>query len=185
MSFLLVGLGNPGSAYEGTRHNVGFAVIRALAEKLGANFRPALSEAKGSLAQIKRGEETLFLLMPLTYMNESGLAVRRCLDYYKIPVSNCLIVVDDADLPFGALRLREKGSSGGHNGLKSVAAHLASEVYTRLRIGVGRSEEEALADYVLARFTSEEEKELPKVIENALKEIDAWLTKVKMGEQNG
>lgn len=185
MNYLVVGLGNPGSAYEGTRHNIGFRVLKALAEKLEGNFRPALSEAKGSLAQVKGENQTLFLLMPLTYMNESGLAVRRCLDYFKIPFKHCLIVVDDADLPFGELRLREKGSSGGHNGLKSVAAHLASEEYARLRIGVGKSENEELADYVLARFTAEEEQELPKVVESALEKIDAWLKNMNMGEQNG
>lgn len=180
---MVVGLGNPGAAYEGTRHNIGFRVVRALAEKWGTSFHPALAQAKGNLAQAKVGEKTLFLLMPLTYMNESGLAVRKCLDYFKIPQGHCLIVVDDAEIPFGTMRLREKGSSGGHNGLKSIAAHLGSEEYARLRIGV--SKEQPLADHVLSRFSAEEEKELPQITESALEKIKAWLQKgLTNGEEN-
>ncbi len=173
--YLIVGLGNPGAAYEGTRHNIGFRVLKALAEKLGAALRPALAQAKGNLAQAKVGEKILFLLMPLTYMNESGLAVRKCLDYFKIPLHHCLIVVDDVAIPFGSIRLREKGSAGGHNGLKSVEAHLGSDEYARLRIGV--SKEQPLADYVLSHFSAEEEKELPEITQRALEKIDAWLQK--------
>jgi peptidyl-tRNA hydrolase, PTH1 family len=181
--YLVVGLGNPGAAYEGTRHNIGFRVVRALAEKLGATFRPSLAQAKGNLAQAKIEDKMLFLLLPLTYMNESGLAVRKCLDYYKIPQSHCLIVVDDVEIPFETMRLREKGSSGGHNGLNSIAEHLGSEEYARLRIGV--SKEQPLADYVLNCFSAEEEKELPKITERAVEKIEEWLRKkLTNGEEN-
>jgi PTH1 family peptidyl-tRNA hydrolase len=184
--YLIVGLGNPGEVYEGTRHNIGFRVVKALAEKRGAHFRPALAQVKGMLAQTKVEEKNIFLLMPLTYMNESGLAVRKCLDYFSIALDHCLIIVDDIALPLGSFRLRRKGSSGGHNGLKSVEAHLGSDEYARLRIGIGRVPEQPLADYVLSRFNAQEEKELPEVIQRALELVDAWMQKSQKQEnENG
>jgi PTH1 family peptidyl-tRNA hydrolase len=177
--YLIVGLGNPGSRYEGTRHNMGFSTVKALAKKWAFSFAPALVQAKGTLATGKALEKTFFLLLPLTYMNESGLAVKRCLDFYQIPLPQCLIVADDVHLPFGELRLRKKGSSGGHNGLKSVAAHLGTEEYNRLRIGIGRQGEMPLADYVLDRFTEEENQQLPQVLERAVETIEKFI-----GEQD-
>lgn len=182
-NYLIVGLGNPGAAYEHTRHNVGFRVIKALAQKYGIELRPALTIAKGSLGDGVIEGKSVRLLLPLTYMNESGLAVRRCCDYFKIGREKLIVVVDDVALPFGALRLREEGSSGGHNGLKSVAAHLSSEEYARLRLGIGDRTSGDLADHVLARFSAEEEKEMPAIIDRAVEALEKWLKeKVNIGD---
>lgn len=174
---LLIGLGNPGTAYENTRHNMGFLVIEALAKKWGAVFRSAIAEAKGKVAQGKIGQARAILLLPVTYMNESGIAARKCLEYYKIPFDHCLVIVDDADLPFGSLRLRKKGRSGGHNGLKSIEQYFGSDQYARLRIGIGRGSEGELSEYVLGHFSPEERNKLPDVIAQAIEEIEAWANK--------
>jgi PTH1 family peptidyl-tRNA hydrolase len=171
---LIVGLGNPGSAYENTRHNMGFRVLRAFAQKNGYVFRNANSMV-GELAQGKLEDKKVILLLPMTYMNNSGRAVRLCSDYFEVAVSRVLIVCDDVALPFGELRLRLKGSAGGHNGLKSVEAHLGTTEYPRLRIGVGHQQEGDLADYVLGKFSAEELKLMPEIEEKALERIDLWL----------
>lgn len=173
--FLIVGLGNPGKTYEDTRHNIGFRVVKALASKYGITFRPALVRAKGSLGEGKIHEKKTQLLLPLTYMNESGMAVKKCVNYYKIAVENLIIVTDDVALPFGELRIRTKGSCGGHKGLRSVEAYLGTQEYTRLRIGVGDSNEGELADYVLDRFTLEEQKSLPEIVDRAAHALELWL----------
>lgn len=172
---LIVGLGNPGKEYEITRHNAGFMVVKELASRLNAPFRPALSTVKGSLAKGEMEGKQLLFLLPLTYMNESGNAVRSAVDYYEIPVENVLIVCDDVALPFGALRLREKGSAGGHNGLKSIEAHLRTQEYKRLRFGVGQPQESGLKDFVLERFSKEEQELLDGTIQRATAAIRVWL----------
>lgn len=121
------------------------------------------------------GGKRVLLLLPLTYMNESGLSVRLCADYFKISHDHLIVVVDDVALPFGKLRLRTTGSSGGHNGLKSIEAHLESQNYTRLRIGVGEDLERELADYVLAKFTEEEKGALNEIMDKAVTIIEIWL----------
>lgn len=173
---LIVGLGNPGAPYEGTRHNIGFRVVKAFAAKHGISFRLSIARLKGSLGEGKIDGKKTLLLLPLTYMNESGQSVKMCIDYYKIPLDQLLIVADDVALDFGALRLRKKGSYGGHNGLGSIEQYLGTQDYPRLRIGVGDNKEEPLADYVLSRFTNEEEQELSEVIERSVFAIETWVT---------
>ncbi|NGX37021.1 MAG: Peptidyl-tRNA hydrolase [Chlamydiae bacterium] len=176
MTYLIVGLGNPGKTYDDTRHNVGFRVIKALAAKLGITFRPSLVRAKGSLSEGNIRDKKAYLLLPLTYMNESGIAVRKCADYYKIPIERVIVVTDDVALPFGQLRLRAQGSCGGHNGLRSIEAHLGTQEYSRLRIGVSNREEGDLADYVLSKFSQEEQRALPDVVASAIEALELWLT---------
>lgn len=173
--FLIIGLGNPGKTYERTRHNIGFRVVKALAAQYGILFRPSLVRAKGSVGEGKIKEAKALLLLPLTYMNESGLSVRKCMDYYKIQKDHLIVVTDDVALPFGQLRIREKGRSGGHNGLKSIQAHLGTDEYVRMRFGVGDRLHGELSDYVLGTFNSEEEQELPQIVERATHFIEMWL----------
>jgi len=161
-SLVFIGLGNPGKKYAGTRHNFGFLVVEALAQSLGLD----LQESKFFEAKVAKGRYgtkdcqelvELHLLMPLTYMNESGKSVRRYLDYYKLATSEIVVVCDDTALKLGDLRLRSQGSSGGHNGLKSIAAHMGTEQYARLRMGIGsKMDQQSLADYVLDDFKADE-----------------------------
>jgi PTH1 family peptidyl-tRNA hydrolase len=173
--FLIAGLGNPGKAYEGTRHNVGFRVVQLLAEKNGLLFKPRLDLAKGNLAEGRVAGKQVLLLQPLTYMNSSGCSVRLCADYFKVPHGRLLIVVDDVALPFGQLRFRMAGSSGGHNGLKSVEEHLGTQNYPRLRIGIGKDPEQELSGYVLGSFTAEEKRQLESVLEKCAAVVETWI----------
>ncbi|MBS0620110.1 MAG: aminoacyl-tRNA hydrolase [Verrucomicrobia bacterium] len=171
---LIVGLGNPGAAYEKTRHNVGFWVVDALAEKWGFSFRDA-SHVKGQLAQGGVRDQRVYLLKPGTYMNLSGESVRQCVDYFKVPFDQLIVVCDDVALPLGTMRIRSKGSSGGHNGLKSIEAHLGTEYYARLRMGVGAPEREELADYVLGPFSKAERLIIDEKVREAVEVLDVWL----------
>ncbi len=182
---LIVGLGNPGTEYEKTRHNLGFKVVQEFARKQGWLFKREL-RFKGKLAQGMYREKNLFLLLPSTYMNLSGLSVRKVVDYYRIPFGqekSFLVVVDDVYLKFGAMRLRPHGSAGGHNGLKSVEQELRSQSYARLRVGVGPGKEQELSegqtillkDYVLGAFTNEEQKQLPQIVADGVAVIESWL----------
>ena len=173
--FLIVGLGNPGKKYDDTRHNIGFRVVKALAAKYGITPRPSLIRAKGNFGKGTIRDKMAYLLLPMTFMNESGLAVRKCMDYYKIPLSQLLVITDDVAIPFGSLRLRVKGSCGGHKGLKSVETHLGTSEYARLRLGVGDREQGDLADYVLDRFSQEEQAQLPEMNDRAIHGIELWL----------
>lgn len=163
---LIVGLGNPGDAYRNTRHNAGFEVVKAFAQQRGLSFRHA-SNLIGEFAQGEVDGKKLFLLLPTTFMNSSGDAVRRCIDYYKVPVHELLIVCDDIALPLGVMRIRAKGSTGGHNGLKSVEAHLGTDHYLRFRIGVGSPSGQDLIDHVLGKFTSEEKPVVDEMVKKA------------------
>lgn len=160
---VVVGLGNPGKEYEKTRHNIGFMVLQALADDLGLSFRKE-DRFEGYRAKASGLE----LLLPTTYMNESGRAVQKLLRYFQIAPSKVLVVVDDMDLPFGQLRLKAFGGSGGHNGIKSLEEHLGTTHFARLRVGIGRPVLGSQVNYVLGGFTQEEAKLLPKVIEEAL-----------------
>ncbi|MES2345071.1 MAG: aminoacyl-tRNA hydrolase [Chlamydiota bacterium] len=171
---LIVGLGNPGAAYVGTRHNIGFRVVQSFAEEKGFHFRQT-TNVKGELAQGSIGELKIFCLMPATYMNHSGEAVRLCLDYFDIPIEHLMVVVDDVDLPFGKIRLRPQGSAGGHNGLKSIKEHIKTLYYSRLRIGIADREHGDLADYVLGRFSAEESGKLPEIVKQAALILDTWI----------
>lgn len=174
-SFLIIGLGNPGKKYEKTRHNIGFRIVKALAAKYAFSFRPSLIRAKGNVAKGVIQEKTTYLLLPLTYMNDSGLSVRKACDYYKISYDHIVVVTDDVALPIGKIRFRSKGSCGGHNGLRSIESHLGTAEYPRLRIGVGGQGQEELATYVLDLFTQEEENQLIDVVDRAIHGIEVWL----------
>lgn len=162
---VFVGLGNPGKKYDGTRHNIGFEVIDAYARMRSVALK---QEAKfnAEVGKCKQGEVEIHLVKPLSYMNLSGPVVRRYLDYYKLDASKLVVVVDDVALPFGQLRLRLSGASGGHNGLKSVQGSLGTDSYARLKVGVGGSQlpEQRLEDYVLQSFTKAEQAELDAFI---------------------
>lgn len=173
---LIVGLGNPGKQYRGTRHNIGFAALEKLAEKYNLEFRKKTA-FQGSLAEGQIGQAPVILLMPLTYMNESGSSVRLVADYRQVDLSHIMIVTDDVDLPLGQLRVRINSSAGGHNGLKSVEAHLQTDRYARLRIGVGDRKEGDLASHVLAPFSKEEDKLIPDVLERVVRALEIWLDK--------
>ena len=165
---LFVGLGNPGKAYEITRHNIGAMVVRSFGEKHGWTFRgDGLFEAE--IAKGRLQEVEFRLLLPVTYMNRSGRAVRKVMDAFSIPCSRCCVVVDDVYLSFGEMRLRCEGSSGGHNGLKSVEESLGSSSYPRLRMGVGAKKEgETLSDHVLGEFSFQEQKRLREFIDRGV-----------------
>lgn len=173
---LVVGLGNPGKKYENTRHNLGFMIVRAFAEKRSWNFKNQ-RDLKGSIAIGSEGDVKVFLLLPTTYMNLSGQAVRKVIDFYKIELSNLIVLSDDIDLPFGSLRFRDRGSAGGHKGLKNIESHLGTQEYKRLRIGIGDREGGLLEDYVLAPFTLAEQEMLPEVIDRALTFLNQWMMK--------
>ena len=155
-------------AYKKTRHNIGFMVLDAFAKKHGLDFRhsPPLH------GKVAKGSDCI-LLKPSTYMNESGSAVKRCVDYYK--PQRLMILCDDIALAFGRMRMREKGSSGGHNGLKSIEAHLHSALYPRFRIGVGHPGCGHVKDYVLDSFTKDEALHLEALIARAIEALELWL----------
>jgi len=160
---LVAGLGNPGPKYKATRHNVGFEVIDELARRASIGFESAPAEA---LVAKWRAADTL-LVKPLTYMNHSGQALGELVRYFKIDVGDLLVVVDEVHLPLGKLRARARGSAGGHNGLKSVIAHLGEDV-SRLRIGVGRGDgQRDMADHVLAKFDKSEAAEVERMTQRA------------------
>jgi PTH1 family peptidyl-tRNA hydrolase len=174
---LIVGLGNPGKAYEKTRHNIGFEAVSLLAKKHHLEFKKQL-KFKGSIAEGQIGDTSAILLMPLTFMNLSGEAVALAMRYFAVDLSRLIILLDDVALPLGQLRIRINSGTGGHNGLKSVEEHLQTNRYARLRIGVGdRGQGEDLADHVLGRFSKEEEKLIPGVLERVVQSVEIWMDK--------
>lgn len=178
---LIVGLGNPGQEYEKTRHNLGFRVLQALAEKDGVSF----IKEKSFPGFYGRKNSELFethYLLPLTYMNDSGMAMRRCMEYYKVTVQNILIIADDIALPYGSCRLRPLGSSGGHNGLKSVEEWLGSNRYSRLKVGVGEPKLVPLKSYVLQNLTEAEELKWPKIEAACVELVQAWMTNTQLSQ---
>lgn len=169
----IVGLGNPGSEYASTRHNIGFMVVDRLANQFGAS--PPKTRFKSLVTEIMIGTEKVILLKPQTYMNASGDAVRLMGSWYKLYADEILIVLDDLDLPFGTLRLRERGSAGGHNGLASVIAQIGTSEFPRLRIGIGRGRSSAVSQ-VLSKFSTEQQRELPGVIDSAVEACRIWVS---------
>lgn len=162
MKYLIAGLGNIGDEYRNSRHNIGFMVLDALAEASNTVFE---DKRYGAVAETKIKGRTLIMLKPSTYMNLSGNAVRYWLQKENIPVENLLVVVDDLALPFGAIRLKSKGSHGGHNGLRHIEDILGSQNYARLRFGIGNEfKTGGQVNYVLGDFSDEEEKTLPERI---------------------
>ena len=174
MKFLIVGLGNPGSEYKNTRHNIGFKVLDTLAELSNTSFK---DERHAKLAVVKHMGRSFHLVKPTTFMNLSGKAVNYWLQQYKIDYKNLLVITDDIALPFGALRLRGKGSDGGHNGLKDIQGVLGRSDYARLKFGVGNDFPRGRqADYVLSDWSSEEEETLKPRMEQAVKMVFAFGT---------
>lgn len=173
---LVVGLGNPGAKYADTRHNVGFMALERLAAAAGTTFRQQ-SKLQGLLAEVGQGTSRLRLLMPQTFMNESGRSIRAALDWFDLAPSQLLVVVDDMDLPLGKLRLRASGSAGGHNGLRSTISHLGTQDFARLRIGIGAPAEDPAerrartVGHVLGRFSAAER----PLLEAVLTEVEAGI----------
>jgi len=173
---LVVGLGNPGAKYADTRHNVGFMALERLAAAAGTTFRQQ-SKLQGLLAEVGQGTSRLRLLMPQTFMNESGRSIRAALDWFDLAPSQLLVVVDDMDLPLGKLRLRASGSAGGHNGLRSTISHLGTQDFARLRIGIGAPAEDPAerrartVGHVLGRFSAAEQ----PLLEAVLTEVEAGI----------
>jgi PTH1 family peptidyl-tRNA hydrolase len=170
---LIAGLGNPGSQYDDTRHNVGFMVLDALAERLGTNIRKKKFNAL--VEETQADGNRVILLKPQQYMNRSGHAIATAVGFYKIASSDVLIVTDDMALDAGRLRLRAKGSAGGHNGLKDIISHLKSDAFPRLRIGIGESGQVDAADYVLSRFSSDEREVIKAAVTASVDAVLCWL----------
>ncbi len=174
MKFLIVGLGNIGSEYENTRHNIGFKILDAYAKASSIFFS---TNRYGDVVEVKIKGKTLILLKPSTYMNLSGKAVNYWMQQEKISVENVLIITDDLALPFGTIRLKGKGSDGGHNGLKSIQEHLLTTNYARLRFGIGAEFGKGhQVNYVLGQWNEEELKTLDERIEQATKVITSFCT---------
>ncbi|WKA54872.1 aminoacyl-tRNA hydrolase [Planococcus shixiaomingii] len=173
---LIIGLGNPGKTYAGTRHNIGFEVVDFLADKWNAPLTQ--SKFKGMYSIIHRPEGKAMLLKPLTYMNLSGECVGALMDYYDIAIEDVVVIYDDLDLPTGQLRLRQKGSAGGHNGIKSLIQHLGTQQFNRLRIGIDRPPAGMkVPDYVLSRFSKVEATEVDEAVRKSAEAIEFWLAK--------
>ncbi len=176
-TYFLIGLGNPGSEYQNTRHNIGFQIVTKFAEKQQLSFRKE-SAFQGELAKgaLLGRREKLIMLKPLTYVNRSGEAIAACMKYFRVPLESILVISDEVAMPFGKLRLSERGGAGGHNGLKSIEQHLGTQYYTRLRFGVDDRKSGDLSDYVLSDFTKEERDSLPELIEQAAQVLYTWIT---------
>ncbi|HEV2695855.1 MAG TPA: aminoacyl-tRNA hydrolase [Verrucomicrobiae bacterium] len=173
--FLIVGLGNPGAEYAKTRHNAGFLLV----EKLAAMWKADWSNERkftARMAKAERDGKRLLLCEPQTFMNLSGESVGALSDFYQLPPGRVMVAVDDADLPFGEIRLRPSGSSGGHHGLESIEQHLGTREFARLRIGIGRKDSvRQIANYVLGKFEASEHELLEKVLSRAAGQVDCWL----------
>ncbi len=172
--FLVVGLGNIGPKYHNTRHNIGFKILDALAKEEDFSFE---TKKLGDMATYKHKGRTILLLKPSTYMNLSGKAVRYWLEKEKVPLENLLVVTDDINLPYGSIRLKAKGSAGGHNGLKDIEAQLHTSKYNRFRFGVGADFGKGRqVDYVLGEWTLEEESIMQERLEKGISLIKSFAT---------
>lgn len=172
---LIVGLGNPGKEYAKTRHNAGFLLVENLVEHWRVDWRSE-KRFQARVAKIERNERRIFLCEPQTFMNASGEAVGALVRFYNVPLKHLLVVMDDADLPLGTIRLRANGSSGGHHGLESIEQHLGTRGFARLKIGIGRAEgAREITDHVLGKFRIDEKSLVEKVLETASGQIECWL----------
>ena len=169
---IVTGLGNPGRDYENTRHNIGFMVLKELARR--HNPPAGRSRFRAEIFEFFLGSEKVVLVAPQTFMNQSGVAVRQVMNWYKADLDDLLVVYDDLDLPFGQLRVRASGSAGGHNGLKSIIQELGSQQVPRLRVGIGRGPGTAVA-HVLSRFNPDDAKALPDVVARAADMVELWI----------
>lgn len=168
---LIVGLGNPGDKYAGTRHNIGAEIVKAFADKYGLSFSK-VAKVEGYIAQGAVADKKVILLCPTTFMNLSGNAVRKAMSYFGVEREDLLVLSDDIYISFGAFRMRSEGSAGGHNGLKSITEQIGGQNYPRLRIGIGQDYLGNLSDFVLKKFRSEEQDILPEVLREAIDILD-------------
>lgn len=168
---IVIGLGNPGRKYAETRHNIGFFVVDHLARRLGAPG--SRTRFKSEISEVRRGTGRFILVQPQTYMNDSGIALREVVNWYKAPLDQVIIVVDDLDIPYGEIRLRPKGSAGGHNGLKSIFQVMGTQEIPRLRIGIGRPRSSTIS-HVLSKFSKEEEADLERIVAAAADDVELW-----------
>ena len=172
---IIAGLGNPGSEYANTKHNVGFMFVDALADKLGIDGWKTKYDAL--VAEGRMGTEKILLMKPLTYMNESGRAIGPLLSWYKLEPQDLIVVHDDMDIPAGAVRIRRKGSAGGHNGIKSILYHVGDENFARVRIGIGRPQPGwTVVNHVLAPFSSEDAPKIREAIQYLLPAVECIVT---------
>jgi len=173
---LIVGLGNPGREYQMTRHNLGFIVVQALAEEMSVGFKKC-RHASALVADVRGDRGRLILALPQTYMNNSGVAVRELVRFDNVELEHVIVVCDDIHLPFGEMRLKTEGSDAGHNGLRSIADHLGTERFARLRMGVGEAPSpERQADYVLSEFRKEEKTHLAAFVADAVGCLNLWIS---------
>jgi peptidyl-tRNA hydrolase, PTH1 family len=183
--YLIVGLGNPGSEYKNTRHNVGFDLIDLLSSQY--NIPVDRIKFKGICGDGVIGEAKVILLKPNTYMNNSGESVIEVVNFYKIPAQNVIVLSDDVSLDVGRLRIRSKGSAGGHNGIKSIISHLNTEEFPRLRVGIG-SPKNNLIPFVLGKFDSSDRKKVDEVFKSAALAVDSMINEnveAAMNKYNG
>lgn len=173
---MIIGLGNPGKQYEKTRHNIGFHVIDELSHRL--NAPPMQSKFNGVYTVIHRPEGKVMLVKPLTYMNLSGECVRPLMDYFDVEIDNIVVVYDDLDFVPGEMRLRQRGSAGGHNGMKSLIAHLGTDKFNRIRMGIGRPiSGMKVSDYVLSSFSKDEAPLIEDTIKKSADACETWVEK--------
>lgn len=168
MTKLIVGLGNPGSKYDNTRHNIGFMAVDTIVKDLGLNF----TEDKTFKAYVTSGfmnGEKVYFIKPITFMNKSGIAVKALLTYFNIPIEDLIVIYDDLDMAVGKIRFRQKGSAGGHNGIKSIITHIGTQEFDRIKIGIGRPQNGmTVINHVLGKFSTEE----MITIDNTLCKVD-------------
>jgi PTH1 family peptidyl-tRNA hydrolase len=174
---LIVGLGNPGKQYEKTRHNIGFILLDEYAKENGLSFDNKTKSKNGLLSISGLGEDRIILLKPETFMNLSGEAVGEVASYYNIDPEDVLVVYDDKDIEVADIRFRQKGSSGGHNGIKSIINHLGTEEFNRLRIGIGSNPQINTADYVLGKFSDEDLKTILDKKDEIFNKIEEFINK--------
>lgn len=167
--YLIVGLGNPGKEYEHTHHNMGYDVVDKLVDSLGLTFDR--EGFKGVYVKAKFMDEDLVILKPTTFMNLSGDSLILALNFFKIPISNMIVVYDDMDTPLGHIKLKVKGSSGGHNGIKSIIKNIGTEEFNRVKVGIGHPESRNIIDFVLTKPTKEEEPLIYEAQKNAVEAI--------------
>lgn len=170
---LIVGLGNPGREYENTRHNIGFQTIDKYASKLGVSINK--SKFNGLYGETMISGDKVILLKPQSYINLSGEVIRKFVDFYKINIDDILIIHDDLDLEVGTYKIKQKGSSGGHNGLKNIELHLGTREYKRIKIGISNNKNIDTKDYVLGKLSKEEEEKLNEVKNTVLNIVDDYL----------
>lgn len=170
---VIIGLGNVGLQYENTRHNTGFMVVNNLAARKNIFFQHFKQDCLGSSFSLN--DEKIFLIKPTTFMNESGIAVKKIVNYYNLNLEDIVVVHDDMDLSLGRIKLKTHGSSGGHNGIKSITEKLGTGEYKRIRVGIGHPKNRSTVNYVLGKFTDDEMDILNVAIENSLSVILNWI----------